>query len=383
MKIKLLFVVNVDWFFISHRLPIALEALKAGYEVNLAMAYSGHKEYLVNLGFIVHEIPFSRAGYSIGREVNTFLCLIRLLRSLRPDVVHAVTVKPVLYTGMLTRLLGIKRLVIAISGLGLVFVDKGWRASMRRLLIKLLYKSAIDLKHTKIIFQNMSDYEILREVVKFDSNNHYLIKGSGVDLREFSYTEPPGGDKFIVSLASRLLKEKGIYDFIAAAEIVKETEYSDLISFRLIGELDLQNPNSVLPEEWDEWRESGIVDCLGFRSDVNKLFATTNIVVLPSYYGEGLPKVLMEAAACGRAVITTDSPGCRDAVLDGKTGVIVPVKDPLVLSQAILVFAKTRGLATKMGKAGREFANTTFSIDSVVSLHMKIYKSLVESSHHQ
>jgi glycosyltransferase involved in cell wall biosynthesis len=381
LKHKLLFVVNVDWFFISHRLPIALAALKAGYEVNLAMAYSRHSEYLVNLGFIVHEIPFLRAGHSIGKEMKTFLCLFKLLRFLRPDIIHAVTVKPILYSGIITRLLGIKNLIVAISGLGLVFVDKGWRASIRRCLIKLLYKLAIDTKYTKIIFQNMSDYEILREVVKFDSNNHYLIKGSGVDLREFSYTQPPGGDKFIVSLASRLLKEKGIYDFIAAAEIVKETEYSDLISFRLIGELDLQNPNSVLPEELDEWRESGIVDCLGFRSDVNKLFASTNIVVLPSYYGEGLPKVLMEAAACGRAVITTDSPGCRDAVLDGKTGVIVPVKDPLVLSQAILVFAKNRGLAKKMGKAGREFAKATFSIDSVVSLHMRIYKGILDSSH--
>jgi glycosyltransferase involved in cell wall biosynthesis len=382
MKPKLLFVVNVDWFFISHRLPIALEAMKAGYEVNLAMAYSGHKEYLVNLGFIVHEIPFSRAGHSIGREMKTFLCLFKLLRSLRPDIIHTVTIKPSLYAGLVARLLGIKNLVVAISGLGLVFVDKGWFASIRKSLVKLLYKSAIDSKYTKLVFQNMSDYETLREFVKFDSKNHYLIKGSGVDLTEFSYTEPPAGDKFIVSLAARLLKEKGIYDFIAAAEIVRETEYSDLISFRLIGEPDLQNPNSVLPEEWDEWRESGIVDCLGFRSDVNKLFSATNIVVFPSYYGEGLPKVLIEAAACGRAVITSDSPGCRDAVLDGETGVIVPVKDPLALSQAILMFAENRGLAEKMGKAGREFANMTFSLDSVVSLHMKIYKGILDSSHH-
>jgi glycosyltransferase involved in cell wall biosynthesis len=305
---------------------------------------------------------------------------LRLLRRLHPDVIHTVTIKPSLYVGILARALGIKELVIAVSGLGLVFVSKGPFALLQKWAVELLYKAVISPKHTQLIFQNETDLVTLQNIVKLDLNNIHLIKGSGVDLKEYKYTDEPIEEKLIVSLAARLLKEKGIYEFIRAAEMISESEFSDLISFKLIGAPDLENPNSVLPEEWEEWQQSEIVECLGFRKDVSRIFSESNVVVLPSYYGEGLPKVLIEAAACGRAIITTDSPGCRDAILEGETGILIPARDPIALRDAILKLATNRHLVTKMGIAGREYAEKTFSVESVVSLHLEIYKSTLNRS---
>jgi len=379
MKTKLLMVVNVDWFFMSHRLPIALAALEKGYEVHLAFRFTGEQENLKNLGFVIHEIPFSRARVSLIQEIKTCFIILRLLIRLRPDVIHAVTIKPSLYVGIFARVLGIKKLVIAVSGLGLVFVSKGRFALWRKWLIELLYKIAVNPKHTRLIFQNETDAATLQAIVRADLRNISLIKGSGVDLAEYKYTEQPVTEKMVVSLAARLLREKGIYEFIRAAEIISQSDFSDSISMRLIGAPDLENPNSILPEEWETWKKSGIVDCLGFRADISALFSQTNIVVLPSYYGEGLPKVLIEAAACGRAIITTDCPGCRDSILDGETGIIIPAKDPIALSNAILKFAKNKLLVRNMGMAARKYAEKTFSVDSVVSLHLGIYESILRS----
>lgn len=376
MNRKLLMVVNVDWFLISHRLPIALAALEAGYDVHLAFRFTGKQDSLKDLGFVVHEIPFSRSGMSILKEVKTCLSILSLLRRLRPDVIHAVTIKPSLYVGIMARILGIKKLIIAVSGLGHVFVSKGFFAFIRKWIIEFLYKIAVNSKHTRLIFQNKNDLETIQNITKPISKNVYLIKGSGVDLSEYKYTNEPAEEKLVVSLAARLLKPKGIYEFVRAAEIISKSEFADLILFRLIGIPDTENPESILPEEIESWKQSGIVECLGFRDDMSKVFSETNIVVLPSYYGEGLPKVLIEAASCGRAIITTNCPGCRDAILDEITGILIPPKDSLALSNAILKLAKNRTLITQMGKAGRRYAEKTFSVNNVVSVHLDIYKSM-------
>jgi glycosyltransferase involved in cell wall biosynthesis len=377
MRRKLLIVANVDWFFVSHRLPIGLAALKDGYDVHLAMSFSAHFQSLADQGFKVHEIPFSRSGSSILQEFKTLRLLYTLIRQVNPDIIHAVTIKPSLYAGFLSKILRIKNIVLAVSGLGLVFVDKGWRATIRKWFIKNLYKLAIDKTCTKLIFQNRSDLEVIRNIVNIRDENFFLITGSGVDLSEYRYTPQLEGEKFIITLASRLLKEKGIYDFIRAIEIIKASERSKLIEFKLVGEPDLENPNSILPFELENWKKAGLVDYLGFRSDISTIFSQSNVIVLPSYYGEGLPKVLIEAAACGRAVITTDTPGCRDAILAGQTGVLVPPNSPSDLCNEILKLEENRHLSERMGLAGRALAERTFSIDYVISDHLKIYKSFL------
>lgn len=377
MKRRLLLVVNVDWFFVSHRLPVALAAIRKGYEVHVATAITDLEEELNDLGLIVHHVPFVRSHVGFLHEVKTFWHLFRLIKTLRPDVIHAVTSKPNLYAGMAAKILGISNVVLAVSGLGLVFVAAGWRARVRRSLVLMMYRIAINPQQTRFVFQNESDKYILDSALPLHEINLSLIRGSGVDLDEYSYTEQSGDGKFVVCMASRLLREKGVYDFIAAAYMIAESESGAQIQFQLVGDVDTENPSSVSKKELRKWSADGVVDCLGFRSDIPRIFSEANLVVLPSYYGEGLPKVLIEAAACGRAIITADCPGCRDAVIPGKTGLIVPPRNASALATAILQLFNDRDLVSNMGREGRRYAEETFSIHAVVSEHLTIYDAMM------
>ncbi|MDC9725357.1 MAG: glycosyltransferase family 4 protein, partial [Gammaproteobacteria bacterium] len=200
-----------------------------------------------------------------------------------------------------------------------------------------------------------------------------MIRGSGVDLDKYTVAPEPQSDLVII-MASRLLKDKGVYEFVEAARKIKAKGIK--VRFQLVGEPDLGNPESVTHDDIQGWRTEGIVECLGYRTDIAELFSGANIVVLPSYYGEGLPKVLIEAAACGRAVITTDMPGCRDAIEPGLTGMLVPARDAISLKNAMVSLLEDPITRQKMGLEGRDLAEREFSIDSVVSIHLDIYREL-------
>jgi glycosyltransferase involved in cell wall biosynthesis len=175
-------------------------------------------------------------------------------------------------------------------------------------------------------------------------------------------------------MACRLLKDKGVYQFIEAARIVKSNHSN--VEFILIGTPDVDNPNSVLSKEIDMWIAEGVIKYLGHRTDIADLFSDSNIVCLPSYYGEGVPKVLIEAAACGRAIITTINPGCRDAVIDGQTGICIPIKNSEALAEAVIFLVEQPDLRHRMGLAGRQFAEQEFDVSSVVNKHLNLYDSL-------
>lgn len=372
---KLLFVVNVDWFFISHRLPIALEAIKQGYQVHLACTFSDKKVWLENMGVHCHEIKFSRSGSSFYVELSSLLSIRSLVKRLEPDVVHAVTIKPVIYTGFSSQFIARSpSFVAAISGLGYVFTADTLRAKFTRLLVSFMYKFALRSKRKVVIFQNTSDQKILSEIVNLSEDEIDLIKGSGADLSIYKNKDEPKVSTKVISMACRLLKEKGVYQFVDAARIVKnmypETE------FWLIGGVDPENPNSVTQEEVDSWVEEGIIKALGQRDDIPDLFSQSHIVTLPSFYGEGVPKVLIEAAACGRPIVTTDNPGCRDAVIDSKTGLIVPVRDSESLARALSKLLINDSMRTDMGAKAREYAVKEFDVNNVVSKHLEIYETL-------
>jgi glycosyltransferase involved in cell wall biosynthesis len=370
----LLFLVNVDWFFISHRLPIALAAKANGYEVHIACAFTNKREYLESLGFIVHEIDFSRSGTHVYSELRTMFRIYRLLKLVKPSIVHAVTIKPVLYGGIAAKISGIHAVVSAVSGLGLVFVASGFKAKLRKFLVKLLYKAAFSNKRLAVIFQNPVDRLTLLNAVSLKADQCIMIKGSGVDLNEYK-SIPEIDQTPVVVMAARLLREKGVYVYIDAIKEIKRRGIS--ARFLLVGEPDIGNPNTVTRSELDEWRESGIVELLGFREDIADIFSSSNLVVLPSFYGEGLPKVLIEAAACGRAIITTDNPGCAEAVINGVTGLIVSTKNSLELANAIQCLIENPELRRKMGTEARIYAEKEFDVRSVVDKHLAIYKELM------
>jgi len=374
MNKKILFLVNVDWFFISHRLPIALKALEKGYEVHIACELTGKKEYLESMGLIVHRVPFSRSGKSILGESTSILSIYNLFQHIHPDLVHGVTIKPVLYGGLISRLTGIKAFVGAISGLGLVFIATDLKTKLLRIFIKILYRLSFSHSNMKAIFQNKVDKQTLINANVINEENTVMIKGSGADLAEYFYIKEPES-KPVVIMACRLLKEKGVLEFIEMARMLKEQNID--AKFVLVGEPDYGNPNSFTESDLEVWKSDGHVELYGHSNKIPKLFSESHIVVLPSYYGEGLPKVLIEAAACGRPIITTDNPGCKEAVIDNETGYIVPARDVKSLSVAVAKLVKNKELRVQMGTAARKFAEQEFDVNNVVKKHLEIYNELL------
>lgn len=372
----LLYFVNVDWFFISHRLPIALKALQQGFHVVIACHFTTHREQLESMGFETYEIPFSRSGVGLLSEMKTLLKVRQVISLTRPNIIHSITIKPVIYSGLMRKTLFRKSaMVSAISGLGYVFTSPTLHARLIKLTVSLLYKISLSGKRKIVIFQNTSDENILSNIVGLTRDDKVLIKGSGADLNVYNYKPEMDDCSVKVSMACRLLKDKGVYEYIEAAKLVKEKFPG--VDFLLIGTPDIENPNSVMLHEIEKWANDGIVKYLGHRTDIAEIFSQSNIVCLPSFYGEGVPKVLIEAAACGRAIVTTNNPGCKDAIIHGQTGLCVPIKDSQALAGAIISLIEQPELRRKMGIAARDFAEQEFDVNSVVDKHMSIYNRLI------
>lgn len=369
MQKKLLFVVNVDWFFVSHRLPIALAAQQQGYEIHLACGFTDQSEYLSSLGFKLHPLALSRSGTRLWDELGTFNSIYSVLRKVKPDIAHFVTIKPVLYGGLASRLLGIRQRVASIAGLGYIFIARGAKASLLRFFVSLMYRLALRSNKTKVIFQNPDDKQLLLNIGAITPEQVVLIRGSGVDVTSYQM-QPEPTDIPVVMLVARLLIDKGVLEFVAAAKQINEQ--SVRVRMVLVGDADNGNPKSVTVEQIDQWVAQGFIEHWGYQKDINATMAKANIVVLPSYR-EGLPKCLIEAAACGRAVITTDVPGCRDAITPGVTGLLVPVKEVSGLVQAIERLVKDAALRQQMAAAGRLLAEQAFDIRNVVAKHLEIY----------
>lgn len=377
MSRTLMFVVNVDWFFLSHRLPIALEALRQGYEVHIATGLTDRLDELRRHGLVVHPLALDRSSAGVGNAWRTMVELWRVFRAVRPDVVHLVTIKPVLLGGLVARLAGVPAVVAAISGLGFVFVAQGAKAKGRRLLVGLLYRLALGHRNLKVIFQNPDDRSSLAKVMYLTDNKVAMIRGSGVDLTQYKHTPLPSGLP-VVLLAARLLADKGVREFVQAARLLKQRGVS--VRFCLVGTVDPANPTSLTDAELAQWVSEEVVEVWGHRSDMPQVLAAAQIVVLPSYYGEGLPKVLIEAAACGRVVVTTDHPGCRDAIDPGMTGVLVPVRNAEALADAIEGLINEPVHCQMMGNAGRALAERAFDVRQVVAAHLRIYQELIDKS---
>lgn len=372
MSRRLLIVVNDAEFFLSHRLPIAMAAAASGYEVHVATAPGPGATTIAAHGLIFHEVPMTRSGRNPLQEIGTLLALYRLVAKIRPDVLHLVTIKPVLYGGIVARATGVPAVVSAISGLGHVF-GTGGRQRLLRTLIAPAYRLALGHSNLRLVFQNSEDREVLTRFAGVPAERTSLIRGSGVELGEYRQVPEPEGTPVAV-FASRLLAPKGVREFVAAARIVRETGM--VARFLLVGKTDTGNPLSISQAELEQWSSEGDVEVLGHRTDVPEVFANANLVVLPSYYGEGVPKVLLEAAACGRAVVTTDHAGCRDAIVDGTTGLLVPVKDTVRLAAAMERLLRDSELRHAFGKAARTFAEQEFPVEAVVSRHLEIYREL-------
>lgn len=383
MKLKLLFVVNVDWFFLSHRLPIALEALRQGYEVHIATTLTDKVKLLQGHGLVIHPLSLDRSAAGLWAASQEAWQIYRLFKDVKPDVVHLVTIKPVLFGGLAARFARVPAVVSAVSGMGFVFVAKGVKAAVRRWLVGGLYRWALGHHNQQVIFQNSDDLTCLARLAHLSDQKVTIIRGSGVDLTQYRAIPFSTGVPVIL-LAARLLVDKGIREFVQSAQILRQRGLSAKDArFVIVGEPDAANPTSLCPDELAQWAEKNLVEFWGHRTDMPQVMGAAHVVVLPSYYGEGFPKVLIEAAACGRAVVTTDHPGCRDAIEPNKTGLLVPIKNAIALADAIEYLINNADIREGMGASGRALAEKEFAIEKTVAKHVKIYRTLLDKSKHQ
>ena len=368
----LMFVVNNPAFFLSHRLPLAQAAQREGYDVHVATMDGPAVAEIERHGLHHHALPMTRSGTNPLQELQTIWALWRLFRRERPELVHAVTIKPVLYGGIAARLAGVPGFLAAVSGLGYVFTKRDKSFDPVRWIALQLYRIALGHPNSRVIFQNSNDRDVLLEdrVVKRDQC--VLIRGSGVDLNEFQALPEPEGPP-VALMVSRLLVDKGVREFVEAARI--SAAQGSPVKWVLAGSPDPGNPASISEQEWQSWQKQGVVECLGERSDIAQLYAQSHIAVLPSYR-EGLPKSLVEAAACGRAVVTTDVPGCRDAIESGVTGVLVPVRNAQALAAAVMDLGEDTAKRQAMGTESRRLAEEAFDIGRISEAHLDLYQYL-------
>jgi glycosyltransferase involved in cell wall biosynthesis len=369
---RLLMAVNNPAFFLSHRLPVALGAKAAGYDVHIATMDGPSVPDILRHGLRHHTIPMSRSGRNPLGELRTIHALYRLFRELRPDVVHGVTIKPMLYGGIAARLARVPAYVAAVSGLGFIFTRSKQGFDALRAAATVLYRLALGHGNSRVIFQNENDRDVLRKLGVVRSGQVTMIRGSGVDLEHFRQQPEPEGPPVAI-MACRLLEDKGVREFVEAARLTAGDESG--LRWVLVGSPDPGNPASITQRQFEQWRREGVVECLGERDDVADLYARSHIVVLPSYR-EGLPKSLVEAAAAGRAVVTTDVPGCRDAIVPGTSGVLVPPRDARALADAVLSLARDATLRRQMGDEGRRLAEREFDVRNIVDAHLRIYEAL-------
>jgi glycosyltransferase involved in cell wall biosynthesis len=382
LSLRLLFVVNESYFFLTHRLALAKAAQKAGYEVHVA-APSDHVwapngfsiEELRSAGFEFHEIPLSRRGKNPLQDLATLIALIRLFYLLKPDVLHLLTIKPVVYGGIASRIAGLRAVVSTITGLGQVFIAKGVLASVLRWLVIRLYRLATNQKNARIIVQNRGDQHTIISTGAVARDKIHLIRGSGVAMDIFRYSLDKAVSPVVI-LPSRLIWEKGVGIFADAAKILKEEGIN--ARFALVGDTQSSNPRAVPAATIEGWVGSGVLEWWGRRTDMPEVYREASIVCLPSMYGEGVPKVLIEASASGRAIVTSDNPGCTEIVDDGVNGLVVPTNDPEALAVALKRLIQNTEERQTMGQRGREIVVSGFSEDQVTRETLGVYKKAMD-----
>lgn len=373
MNKKLFIVVNVDWFFLSHRKDVALAAKEDGWDVTIVTADTGKLKDIEALGLKTINLPMSRSGMNIVEELNTLNWFRKLYKREKPDVVHHVGMKTILWGTLAAKFSRVRGVVNAISGLGGFFAEDNKGLLSRVMPMVLRFSHA--RKNLLCIFQNDDDWGLYVKhgIIKHEQGR--FIKGSGVDLKQFCYTPEPKEGKIKIMLTARMIVEKGVFLLTEAAERLRN-KYEDTVEFLLVGGLD-DHPGAITKEQIDAACDGKYIKWLGYRTDVKELLKECHIMAFPSYYMEGLPKSLIEANAIGRPIITSNSVGCKETVIDGYNGFLIYPKDIDALTEKLDILLSNNELRCTMGKNSREYAERYFDIEEVIERHLNIYNELL------
>lgn len=369
---KVVLFANTDWFLFNFKLALARALRERGDEVLLLSPPGEYGPKLRALGFRWEPLPLSRSGVNPLAELRAIARIRAIYRAVRPDLVHHFTIKCVIYGSFAARLAGVSRIVNSVTGLGFALLADTFKARCIRPVVLGLYR--LSLRGTDVVFQNADNRRTLEAHGVLARSQVHVVAGDGVDTGVFVPAADAGSSTsgpLVVLMMARLLHSKGISAFVAAARQVK-AQLPD-VRFALAGSPDAGNPESVSEAELVAWRAEGAVDFLGQRSDVLALNQACSVAVLASTQGEGIPRSLLEAAACGKPLVATDVPGCRDLVLDGETGLLVPPGDAVVLADALLKLLRDKALRERLGTAARRHVEAHFSDAHVNAQMLAIY----------
>lgn len=374
---KIILFANTDWYLYNFRRSLALAVQAAGHEVLLISPPGEYGVRFRELGLRWKALPaMDRRSLNPRRELRALAELVALFRREQPALVHNFTIKCAVYGSMAAMLTGVPARINAVAGLGYVFASDDRRARLLRPLVRALMRFAFRGRRSRLVLQNHDDARMFLDHRLIGDDRVRVIAGSGVDCNRFVPQTRSRGDPPRVLLAARLLWEKGIEEYVQASRMLRAQGRP--VRFLLAGASDPGNPAAVPEAIVRGWVDEGLVEWIGHVDDMPALFASIDMAVLPSYYREGLPKSLIEAAACATPLITTDMPGCRDVVTDGVDGLIVPPRDAEALCTAIVRLLDAPDLARKLGLAARAKALAKFDERIVIRRTLKTYDEVLD-----
>jgi len=374
--LKILFIISEDWYFVSHRLALAKSAIQVGYNVALLSRYTNHRKAIENANIETIDWPLDRSSKNPIKELIAIINVISSIRQFRPSIIHSVAMKPVIYSSIASLFTGLDNRIFALAGLGFVFTSNKSNAKILRPFLKVIFSLLFKGKKTKLILQNPDDQRQLLSEGVINPKNIRLIRGAGVDTKTFSFETIPS-DMPIIILPSRMLWAKGIQDFVDCA--IKINKKVKKVRFVLVGTPDIQNPDAISKVRLKKWNEDGVIEWWGYQSDMASVFHQSTIVCLPTSYGEGLPKSLLEAASCGRPIVTYDVPGCREIVKDGYNGYLVKPKSVTGLVKAISQLLNDTELCVKMGSNGRKLVEEHFTQEKIAEETIAVWEEVLAS----
>ena len=365
----LLFFVPDDITFLVQRKHMAQAALDANFEVHVACLDTGFFQKIREMGIIPHRIRLERGSLNPWRDLWGIVDLAQLILKLRPDVLHNVSLKPVCYGSVVGSLGGVPRIIGLVNGIGYIALGGGLKRTALRWIAHAMYRFALSQKRVSVIFQNADDQKYFIEQRLCKPRMTILIPGSGVDTEKFAFTDEVSGPQSVL-FVGRLMRSKGIFDLLEAIKILR-TEKNLPVTLSIVGEGDTHNPDSLSEDELVFFKESGI-DYYGYQSNLAPFYKAATVVCLPSYR-EGLPLVVLEALATGRAVVVTDVPGCKDVVEDGQDGLLVPVRSPRSIAIALEKLLSDSALRKRMATNGRKKIESLFTKEIIKSRLIRVY----------
>lgn len=349
------------------RMPVALGAQEKGYNVTIGLI--GGSEAVAE-GFETILLPKPQGALGPLAMLKTIRAVREAVVTTQPNILHTVTLKYAFICGLASLFLPCKK-IYTLAGLGYLFHGAGKKAALLQMLAAPFLYFILRSKNTFLIFQNPDDMALMQAKKFANKNRSFLVRGSGVDLEKFKYVTEPENNPPVVLMPTRLVQEKGIDVFIAAAHLLNDKGIN--AAFFIAGGETAHNPRAISAAQMHEMIEGSPVEWLGRVADMPALLSSANLIVYPSHYGEGIPRVLLEACAAGRAIVTTDHTGCREAVRDGDNGLLVPIKNPQKTAEAIAILLHDEEKRLSMGRNARARAETEFSIDLIVKKTLEVY----------